>query len=130
MKKIVYVLCSLFMLAACDGGNTTIEGHKYKLRNGEPSAEITINFDGNENRFYGLSAINRYFGSYKTDGDKITLGAVGSTMMAGPEKLMAAERNYLHFLSEVKTYRLDGNRLVLSKANGESLVFEKVGRAE
>lgn len=130
MKKIVYVLCSLFMLAACDGGNTTIDGHKYELRNGQAGAEININFDGSEKRFYGLSAVNRYFGSYKTDGDKITLGTAGSTMMAGPEKLMSAERNYLNFLSEVKTYRLDGNRLILSKASGESLVFEKVGRAE
>ena len=27
------------------------------------------------------------------------------------------------------TYRLDGNRLILSKANGESMVFERTGKA-
>lgn len=92
-------------------------------------AEITLGFDGKDKRFFGRSAINRYFGTYKTEGDRLTFGPAGSTMMAGPGHLMAAEREYMQFLPQVATYRLDGNRLILSKANGESMVFERTGKA-
>lgn len=122
MKKIVYVLSLLFMITACNGDNTTFENNAYKLRNAKNGAEITLGFDGKDKRFFGRSAINRYFGTYKTEGDRLTFGPAGSTMMA-------AEREYMQFLPQVATYRLDGNRLILSKANGESMVFERTGKA-
>ena len=121
MKKIVYVLSLLFMITACNGDNTTFENNAYKLRNAKNGAEITLGFDGKDKRFFGRSAIN--------EGDKLTFGPAGSTMMAGPGHLMAAEREYMQFLPQVATYRLDGNRLILSKANGESMVFERTGKA-
>lgn len=96
MKKIVYVLSLLFMITACNGDNTTFENNAYKLRNAKNGAEITLGFDGKDKRFFGRSAINRYFGTYKTEGDKLTFGPAGSTMMAGPGHLMAAEREYMH----------------------------------
>ncbi len=129
MKKIVYVLSLLFMITACNGDNTTFENNAYKLRNAKNGAEITLGFDGKDKRFFGRSAINRYFGTYKTEGDRLTFGPAGSTMMADPGHLMAAEREYMQFLPQVATYRLDGNRLILSKANGESMVFERTGKA-
>lgn len=129
MKKIVYVLSLLFILSACGNDNTTFVDNAYKLRNAKNGADITLGFDGEENRYFGRAAINRYFGTYKTEGNKLDLGAAGSTMMAGPEPLLAAERYYLEFLPQVKTYRLDGNLLILSKANGESLIFERTGKA-
>lgn len=92
MKKIVYVLSLLFMITACNGDNTTFENNAYKLRNAKNGAEITLGFDGKDKRFFGRSAINRYFGTYKTEGDRLTFGPAGSTMMAGPGHLMAAER--------------------------------------
>ena len=129
MKKIVYVLSLLFILSACGNDNTTFVDNAYKLRNAKNGAEITLGFDGKENRYFGRAAINRYFGTYKTEGNKLNLGMAGSTMMAGPEPLMAAESEYLQFLPQIVTYRLDGNLLILSKANGESLIFERVGIA-
>lgn len=97
MKKIVYVLSLLFMITACNGDNTTFENNAYKLRNAKNGAEITLGFDGKDKRFFGRSAINRYFGTYKTEGDRLTFGPAGSTMMAGPGHLMAAEREYMQF---------------------------------
>lgn len=129
MKKIVYVLSLLFILSACGNDNTTFVDNAYKLRNAKNGADITLGFNGEENRYFGRSAINRYSGTYKTEGNKLNLGMAGSTMMAGPEPLLAAERDYLQFLPQVATYRLDGNLLILSKANGESLIFEIIGRA-
>lgn len=74
MKKIVYVLSLLFMITACNGDNTTFENNAYKLRNAKNGAEITLGFDGKDKRFFGRSAINRYFGTYKTEGDRLTFG--------------------------------------------------------
>ena len=108
MKKIVYVLSLLFMITACNGDNTTFENNAYKLRNAKNGAEITLGFDGKDKRFFGRSAINRYFGTYKTEGDKLTFGPAGSTMMAGPGHLMAAEREYMQFLPG-KPRRLNKN---------------------
>ena len=129
MKKIVYVLSLLFAISACGGDNTTFENNAYQLRNAKNCAEITLGFDGKDKRFFGRSAINRYFGTYKTEVNKLTFGRAGRTMMAVPEHLMVAEREYMQFLPQVATYRLDGNRLILSKANGESIVFERTGKA-
>ena len=129
MKKILYLFSFLFLLSACGNANKTFVDNGYKLRNAPNGAEITLGFDGQESRFFGRAPINRYFGTYKTEGNKLSFGAVGSTMMAGPEPLLAAERDYLQFLPQVATYRLDGNLLILSKANGESLIFEIIGRA-
>lgn len=77
MKKIVYVLSLLFMITACNGDNTTFENNAYKLRNAKNGAEITLGFDGKDKRFFGRSAINRYFGTYKTEGDRLTFGPAG-----------------------------------------------------
>lgn len=117
------------MITACGSDNTTFENNAYKLLNAKNSAEITIGFESKSNRFFGRSAVNRYFGSYKTEGNKLTLTFADVTRMAGPGHLMVAEREYIQFLPEVVSYRLDGNRLIISKANGESLVFEKIGKA-
>ncbi len=129
MKKILYLFSFLFLLSACGNANKTFVDNGYKLRNAPNGAEITLGFDGQESRFFGRAPINRYFGTYKTEGNKLSFGAVGSTMMAGPEHLLAAERDYLQFLHQITTYRLDNNLLILSKENGESLVFERVGKA-
>ena len=79
MKKIVYVLSLLFIITACNGDNTTFENNAYKLRNAKNGAEITLGFDGKDKRFFGRSAINRYFGTYKTEDDRLTFGPAGST---------------------------------------------------
>ena len=129
MKKLLTAAFALVLLAACSKASDSFSGKEYKLVDAPDNAEITIAFDKDGSRFYGQSAVNRYFGSYKKDGNKLTLGPIGSTMMAGPGHLMAAEREYMQFLPQVATYRLDGNRLILSKANGESMVFERTGKA-
>ena len=48
-------------------------------------------------------------------------------MMAGPQELMTAEQEYLQFLPTVKHFKLDGEKLTLSGADGKELVFEETG---
>lgn len=127
MKKMIYAIFALFMIAACSKENSTFAGNEYKMLNTTDNAEITLGFDGKDSRFFGVAAINRYFGTYKTAGNNLTFGPAGSTMMAGPENLMKAESAYLQFLPEVKTFKIDGDKLILSNKDGKEVVFEKIG---
>ena len=114
MSKLFSLILGTLLFAACTAETPdSFVGKEYKLQN--------------ENRFFGKSAINNYFGSYTLDGDKITFGPAGATMMAGPQELMTAEQEYLQFLPTVKHFKLDGEKLTLSGADGKELVFEETG---
>ena len=112
MSKLFSLILGTLLFAACTAETPDcFVGKEYKLQNATANAEI-------ENRFFGKSAINNYFGSYTLDGDKITFGPAGATMMAGPQELMTAEQEYLQFLPTVKHFKLDGEKLTLSGADG------------
>lgn len=123
MKK--YLLAFGLMFAAvsgCSESPATINGSTYVLTNG--TMPITLGFDENGDRYFG-KAVNNYFGPYKTDGDQITFGAGGATMMMGDPAQMEAERAYLIDLSNVATYKAAGNTLTLTLKDGKELKFEK-----
>ncbi len=127
MNKILTAIFAFGLLAACSKAPEGFVGKEYKLTNAPDKAEITIAFDKNEPRFYGQSAVNRYFGSYKLENGKLTLGPIGSTMMAGPQDMMKAESSYLQFLPEVVSYKLEAGKLTLTSSKGGELVFEELG---
>ncbi|GAB7015541.1 hypothetical protein JCM10550A_09080 [Methanogenium cariaci] len=98
-----------------DGMVSVIEGSK-----------ITLIFD-DEGRIAGTAGINRYFASYEANGDALTFGVAGSTMMAGPEDLMTQEGTYLKLLNETATFSGVGDELKLYDSDGKVLlVFEKI----
>ena len=45
-------------------------------------------------------------------------------MMAGPMPLMDAEKAYFEFLDEADTYKIEGNKLIISTPEKE-MIFEK-----
>lgn len=119
MKK-AFIL--LFFLSACKP-EPTLKGQEFILR--QSDLEITLSFDAHENRYFG-KAVNRYFGAYQVQGDKITFGATASTMMMGPEEDMTLESDYFDALSKIKSYTLSPNTLTLTSENNETLVFDRV----
>jgi len=60
-----------------------------------PTAELTFGDDG---RVSGRATINRVFGPYEIAGDRLTLGALGTTMMAGLPEAMDQEQRLLQIL--------------------------------
>ncbi len=81
----------------------------------------------------GKSAINQYHGTveFKPDntddaGDRtLTFTDFASTMMAGPEPLMALEFRYLELLQAAHAWSLEDKRLTLQDTGGAtSLRFE------
>ncbi len=94
----------------------SISGVEYTLEN----SDITIIFDNN--KFYGFSGVNRYFGAVKVEGNNITIENVASTMMAGPQDKMEEESNYLKSLAEMKTITIEEKSVTLT-GNGKTLKF-------
>lgn len=125
------VVLTVFALALSVPGladdAAVLDGTEWRLEtlDGEAvpaEAEITATFA--EGRVAGKSGLNRYFAAYTVDGQTLTLGQAGSTMMAGPEHLMALEKAYLEALKATRTYRVAAGKLELWDGNGtQRLVF-------
>jgi len=85
-------------------------------------APPTVRFaDG---RASGFSGCNRFTGGYTRDGDTITVGRLAGTMMACPEPRMTAEKTFLDGLSGAHRVAIAGDRLTLTPATGQPLVFQ------
>ena len=85
-------------------------------------SDITIVFANN--KVYGFSGVNRYFGAVKVDGNNIMITDVASTMMAGPKDKMDEEMEYLKGLSEVNGLTIEENSIVLT-GNNKNFKFIK-----
>lgn len=61
---------------------------------------------------YGFGGCNRFFGSYETSGNSLTLGAMGATRMACPEG-MDEEQELFTVLGSTTRYEIHGSKLLL-----------------
>jgi heat shock protein HslJ len=80
----------------------------------DPDRSITFTADGGVS---GTAGVNRFTGTARLDGDRLTLGPLRTTRMAGPPEAMDAEAAFLAALDEVVAVRLDGDDLVLLDAD-------------
>ena len=71
-------------------------GKVYHLTAPYKNTEITITFSGNS--FSGFAGVNNYFGSIEIKDNQIIIKDIGRTRMAGPEKLMDIEEDYIKSL--------------------------------
>ncbi|MDO4161454.1 MAG: META domain-containing protein [Pseudomonadota bacterium] len=131
MKKILSALAGLCFLSSCgySGSQDNLSGKNYVLQNAENGAEITLEFAPDGNQYYG-QAVNNYFGRYTVSEQNISFSGGGSTMMMGPMELMEAERHYFEDLEKVDTYKLDGDVLSLTTADGKILTFKESAKNE
>ncbi len=73
----------------------------------------------------GTAGVNNYFGTYKINGNKISVSKLGVTGMLGSNKKMEAEETYIDILENVKTIEIKGNKLILKTELEEILTFVK-----
>ena len=111
-------------LTACTKSEN-IKGNEYVMLDAPNGAEITLMFSDTDNRASG-KVVNRYFGTYTIDGNKLTFGPMASTMMMGPEPLMQAEYQYLQDLPKTVSYEATSNGLTLNLSDNRQLKFKKV----
>jgi len=78
------------------------------------------------NRFSGNASCNNIFGTYELkEGNRISFGMVGSTMMACPD--MATETAFLEILKTVDNYSVADSTLSFTKARMAPLMRFKLG---
>jgi heat shock protein HslJ len=67
---------------------------------------------------HGSAGCNRYMGTIEVDGDTLTFGPVGATMMICPGEIMEQETAYLQALGTASTFEIDADGLHVSYAGG------------
>ncbi|MEE9216700.1 MAG: META domain-containing protein [Anaerolineales bacterium] len=131
MKPWTLVLAGL-ALAACSsaGESVSLEGalwalESYQNADGEtvnvvPNSGARAEFENGE--VSGTSGCNRFFGAYEVDGNSISIGPLGSTLMACPPPLMDQEVGFMTAIQAAEAYEISGNTLTMSNAEGEVVV--------
>lgn len=120
MKKIILILI-LLILTACGKSLKDFETKEFILSNLYNDYKITLSFEGE--KLYGFSGVNRYFGSFKLDGNKIEISNLAMTKMAGPPEEMKAEHAYLDLLNKAVKFDILKDNLILYTDNNEKLEF-------
>jgi heat shock protein HslJ len=81
---------------------------------------ITIQFENDQ--ITGSGGCNNYFSSYKRDGEILSLGEIGSTLMACDEAVNQRESTFLAALSRVSGYQIDRETLTLFDESGNAVM--------
>ncbi len=88
--------------------------------------EATLEFP-EEGKVVGKGSCNRFFGSVKIEGERISFGPLGSTRMACPEAVSNQESKYLEALQSAERFTIDGSTLLIhSRGKEEPLRFARV----
>lgn len=89
-----------------------LDGDGLKLQSEQEAPNITFEND----KFYGFSGCNRFFGTYKIDGNSLIIEGdrVASTqMLCHPIEIMDFENNFLSNLKGSFTINYEDDKLVL-----------------
>jgi len=86
----------------------------------------TLEFDESTNRVSGFAGCNRFFGSYKREGNSITLSQLGSTKMMCGEEANTIENTFLNILNEANKIAIEDGNVILLKNESPLLVTAKM----
>ena len=109
-------------------GPESLVGPEWSLRSigGKPvvaGTTLTAAFS-NEDRVSGSAGCNRYFGSARATNGSLSVGPLGSTMMACAQDVMEQEALYLAALQSATVYSIQGTELRLGLSESQvTLVF-------
>ena len=112
-------------------GPVELDGTLWTLieMNGAPVADrglATLDFDEGEVR--GIGFCNSFFAPYEQEGEELSIGQIGQTLMACED--MDPEMEYFQTLANVASSRIeDGKLLLLDEAQTAVLVYEPAEHA-
>ena len=131
LARIVLVLGLAASLAAGCGGDDDegdgppLEGTEWTLASGvdvpEDAVPPTLLLE--EGNASGFGGCNTFTGGYELDGDSISIGPLAGTLMACEVQKMAVEGAYMPLLERADAWSIDGDELVLSTGDEETLRF-------
>ncbi|WP_170265536.1 META domain-containing protein [Thiohalocapsa marina] len=87
-------------------------------------SHVTLLFDRN-GALSGSGGCNRYHGQAQLTGERLTIGPLGSTMMACSEALMNQERTFFNALARVDAFDIDDSGALHLRGGGESLILAR-----
>ena len=123
--------CSVIEATPGDNSTSPLDGTTWELvfyRKTAPieGTVITATFD--HGMVLGSMGCNTYGAPYTTEGNLIQVGIIEMTAegCVEPEGIMEQEEYLTEFLVDAQSYRLEGERLYITRSNGETLTFEQV----
>ncbi len=75
-----------------------------------------------EERAAGSGGCNRFTGGYTLDGPSLSFGTLAATQMACAPAVMEQERRFFTAIAEVRGWRIEQGRLLLTDAGGGVLL--------
>ena len=115
MKKILLIISIFIIAAACQSRmdiNTILKnanGKTYHLTAPYKNTDITITISGN--RFSGFAGVNTYFGTIEVINNQIMMKDIGRTRLAGQDKKMKIEEDFLKSLQASSKINITGKEL-------------------
>jgi uncharacterized lipoprotein YbaY/heat shock protein HslJ len=92
--------------------------------------QTTIRF-GDDDRITGTGGCNRYFAGIEREGDRLSVGVIGSTRMLCPPAVMDQEDRFFQAIEAAQTLRLDGPFLYIdSEGLEQPLRFTQIRDAD
>jgi heat shock protein HslJ len=128
LAAIAFSACSVTGGGSSGGSGGTITGDwqlSSYASNGtltDVPAGVTVTAVFAAGRINGTSGCNQYFGSYTTDGAKITISETGGTMMACPGPVMAVEQAYLANLGKAATFTATSTDLTMYASDDTTIL--------
>lgn len=124
MKKCIIMMAAAAMAAAaCSqavksplGQWRIVEADGEKVQTVEKTPYIVFGEDGRVHSCLGVNIAN---GDYKFDGDKLKIGEMGMTMMAGLPQDMAVENKVREAINAVERISYSADTLKLSDSEGK-----------
>ncbi|OJX37899.1 MAG: hypothetical protein BGO78_07580 [Chloroflexi bacterium 44-23] len=120
----------VFILTACSSTPVSLAETGWVLTNlsgNAPIDDTTITLTFQDGNIGGSDGCNRYNSSYTQDGSKLKVGPnIASTLMACQDDIMQQASKYHEILSQIESFKVDGNQLILyGPKNKELARFEK-----
>ena len=139
MKKLFFALIAVFALSylpgynVCAAENTSIIGNweikdlpSATARKIKPAPEANIAIQAA--RVYGCAGDNRFFGSVKIEGSKLTFSHMGMTRMMGPNARY--EGLFMESLNQVTQFAVIKGEMCLLNKDGKVMMILKPGKAK
>lgn len=129
MKHLV-LLISVIVLKSCGSSqdvasavnktsmtnNETISGSyalEYINTTNVSDYNLSLEFDSKTNKISGFAGCNRFFGTYSTDGNTISISELGATRMMCKDEANAIEHNMFQTIAKINKFELSNGTLSL-----------------
>jgi heat shock protein HslJ len=90
----------------------------------------TLRFSAEKKQASGFSGVNRFFGSYEREDEKLKFGPLAGTRMAGPPEAMELEKDFVTMLRNVTHFRISNGMLELLQSEQVVARFSATKAAE